>query len=150
MISLPNGKFKLNAHIVTSVFKGLLSLICYEHQHMGEYYMCSVKCCSVWVMKEYGVVDSWTKQFTIDLDMRYWRVLGFWKNDHILVQKIQLYGSMLFSYDPERQQVNNLGFYKSTCYSYPYADNDVENLVLLDKTNDVVSKGKVSKKRKCR
>ena len=38
---------------------------------MGEYYMCSVKFCSVWVMKEYGVVDSWTKQFTIDLDMQY-------------------------------------------------------------------------------
>ena len=71
VISLPNGKFKLNAHIVTSVFKGLLSLICYEHQHMGEYFMCRVKCCSVWVMKEYGVVDSWTKQFTIDLDMQY-------------------------------------------------------------------------------
>ena len=148
MISLPNGKFKLNAHIVTSVFKGLLSLICNEHQHMGEYYMCSVKCGSVWVMKEYGVVDSWTKQFTIDLDMRYWRVLGFWKNDHILVQKIQLHGSMLFSYDPESQQVKNLGFYRSTCYSY--ADNYARNLTLLDKPNDVVSKRKVSKKRKCR
>ncbi|XP_030966873.1 F-box/kelch-repeat protein At3g23880-like [Quercus lobata] len=150
VISLPNGKFKLTAHIVTSVFKGLLSLICYEHQHMGEYYMGSVKCCSVWVMKEYGVVDSWTKQFTIDLDMQYWKVLGFWKNDHILVQKIQLDGSMLISYDPESQQVNNLGFYRSRWHSYSYVDNYVENLVLLDKPNDAVSKRKVSKKRKCR
>nr|POF27128.1 f-box protein cpr30 [Quercus suber] len=150
VISLPNGKFKLDARIGTSVFKGLLSLICYEHRHMGEYYMCSVKSCSVWVMKEYGVVDSWTKQFTIDLDMQYWKVLGFWKNDHMLVQKMQLHGSMLFSYDPESQQVNNLGFYRSTCYSYSYADNYVENLVLLDKPNDVISKKKVSNKRKCR
>ncbi|XP_030963620.1 F-box/kelch-repeat protein At3g23880-like [Quercus lobata] len=150
VISLPNGKFKLNARIVTSVFKGLLSLICYEHQLMGEYYMCSVKSCSVWVMKESGDVDSWTKQFNIDLDMQYWKVLGFWKNDHILGQKIQLDASMLFSYDPESQQVNNLGFYGSSWYSYSYADNYVENLVLLDKPNDAVSKRKVSTKRKCR
>nr|POE85753.1 f-box/kelch-repeat protein [Quercus suber] len=133
MISLPNGKSGLYAHIFTSVFKGLLSLICYEQWHMDEHYSCSI-----WVMKEYGVVDSWTKQFTIDLNMGYWKVLGFWKNDHVLVQKIQPHGLMVFSYDPESQQVKNLGFCKSA--GFPYADNYVENLVLLDKPNDVVSK----------
>ena len=100
---------------------------------MGEHYSWSI-----WVMKEYGIVDSWTKQFTIDLNMQYWKVLGFWKNDHVLMQKMQSDGLMLFSYDPESQQVKNLGFCKSTCCSY--ADNKVENLVLLDKPNDVVSK----------
>ena len=142
LISLPNGKFGLDAHIGTSVFNGLLSLICYEYRHLD------IECCSVWVMKEYGIVDSWTKQFTIDLNMLYWKVLGFWKNDHVLVQKMQSGGSMLFSYEPESQQVKNLGFYRSTCYSY--AGNYVRNLTLLDKPNDVVSKRKVSKKRKCR
>ncbi|XP_075643139.1 F-box/kelch-repeat protein At3g23880-like [Castanea sativa] len=147
LISLPNGKFGLDADISTLVFNGLLSLICYEHQHMGEYYMFSVRRCSVWVMKECGVVDSW--QFTIDLDMMlHWEVLGFLKNDHVLVQKIQSHGSKLLSYDPESQQVKNLGFYRSACCSY--ADNYVRNLTLLDKPNDVVSKRKVSKKRKCR
>ena len=143
LISLPNGKFGLDSDIGTSVFNGLLSLICYGYQHLS-----TIKSCSVWVMKEYGVVDSWTKQFTIKLNMLRWEVLGFLKNDHVLVQKIQLHGSMLFSYDPESQQVKNLGFYRSTCYSY--ADNYARNLTLLDKPNDVVSKRKVSKKRKCR
>ncbi|XP_030966875.1 uncharacterized protein LOC115987470 [Quercus lobata] len=117
---------------------------------MGEY-----NSCSIWVMKEYGIADSWTIQFTIDLNMQYWKVLRFWKNDHVLVQKIQSGGSMLFSYEPESQQVKNLGFCESIFCSY--ADNYVENLVLLDKPNDVVSKEeseqerrKVSKKRKCR
>ena len=143
MISLPHGKFGLDTHIFNSVFKGLLSLICYEKWYTDEHYSCSI-----WVVKEYGVVDSWTKQFTIDLNMQYWKVLGFWKNDHVLVQKMQSDDLMLSSYDPESQQVKNLGFCKSTCYSY--ADNYVENLVLLDKPNDAVSKRKVSKKRKCR
>ena len=35
VISLPICKFKLDARIGTLVFKGLLSLICYEHRHMG-------------------------------------------------------------------------------------------------------------------
>ena len=70
MISLPDGKFGLDADIGTSVFNGLLSLICYESRHMGEHYSCSI-----WVMKEYGILDSWTKQFTIDLNMQYLNVL---------------------------------------------------------------------------
>lgn len=47
-------------------------------------------------------------------------------------------GLMLFSYDPKSQQMKNLGFCKST--GFPYADNYVENLVLLDKPKDLVSK----------
>uniref|UniRef100_A0A7N2R2M8 F-box domain-containing protein n=1 Tax=Quercus lobata TaxID=97700 RepID=A0A7N2R2M8_QUELO len=129
LISFPYGKFGLNADIGTSVFNGLLSLICYESWHYSY---------SIWVMKEYGIVDSWTKQFTIDLNMQCWKVLRFWKNDHVLVQKMQSGGLMLFSYDPESQQMKNLGFCKSTGCSY--ADNYVENLVLLDKPNEVVPK----------
>nr|POF02940.1 putative f-box protein [Quercus suber] len=87
LISLPNGKFGLHADIGTSVFNGLLSLICYGYHHLS-----SVKSCSIWVMKEYGVVDSWTKQFTIDHNMLHWKVLGFLKNDHVLVQEIQSHG----------------------------------------------------------
>ncbi|KAL4600523.1 hypothetical protein ACB092_11G204800 [Castanea dentata] len=131
LISLPNGKFRLHAdaRVFTSEFKGLLSLICYES---WRYSYC------IWVMKEYGIVDSWTKQFNIDLNMEDWKVLGFWKNDHVLVQKIQSGGLMLFSYDHVTLQLKNLGFCKSTGCSY--ADKYVENLVLVDKPNDVVSK----------
>ncbi|XP_075643651.1 F-box/kelch-repeat protein At3g23880-like [Castanea sativa] len=139
VISLPNGSFKFEADIDILVFKGLLSLICYEY--MGER-------CSVFVMKEYGVVDSWTKLFTIDLNTRFCRVLGFRKNGHLLVQYELLLGWELCSYDLESQQVKNLGFCRSPGYSW--ADNYVENLFLLDKPNEAISKWKVSKKRKCK
>ena len=139
VISLPNGNFKFEHGIHILVFKGLLSLIC--HEYMSER-------CSVFVMKEYGVVDSWTKLFTIDLNRQFCRVLGFRKNGHLLVQNEVLLGWELCSYDPESQQVKNLGFSRSSCYSF--ADNYVENLFLLDKSNDAVSKWNVSKKRKCR
>jgi hypothetical protein len=36
-------------------------------------------------MKECGVVDSWVKQFTIDIAGGIEKnVLGFWKNGHII------------------------------------------------------------------
>nr|POE54672.1 f-box protein cpr30 [Quercus suber] len=124
VISLPNGKFGLGADIGISVFNGLLSLLSYGYQHMSSF-----QCCSVWVMKEYGVVDSWTKQFTIELNMLHWKVLGFLKNGHVLVQKIGSHRSKLLSYDPESEQVKNLGFYRSTYYSY--ADNYVRNFTFL-------------------
>ena len=143
VISLPNGKkFQAGADIGTAVFKGLLSLICYDYECM------KIKCCSVWVMKEYGAVDSWTKQFTIDLNSRFFRVLGFWKNGHILVETRLSLDWNLCSYDPASQQVKNLGFRGSPFHSC--ADNYVENLILLDKPNDAVSKRGVTKKRKCR
>uniref|UniRef100_A0A7N2LEL6 F-box domain-containing protein n=1 Tax=Quercus lobata TaxID=97700 RepID=A0A7N2LEL6_QUELO len=97
---------------------------------------------------EYGVVDSWTKLFTIDLNRQLCGVLGFRKNGHLLLQKEVLLGWELCTYDPESQQVKNLGLCRSSCYSF--ADNYVENLFLLDKPNDAVSKWNVSKKRKCR
>ncbi|XP_023893365.1 F-box/kelch-repeat protein At3g23880 [Quercus suber] len=143
-ISLPKGNFRFEADIDISVFKGLLSLTCYEYK--GERCI-GVKCCSVFVMKECGIVDSWTKLFTIDLSRQLCRVLGFRKNDHLLVQKKLLLGWELCSYDPESQQGKTLGFCRSPYYSF--ADNYVENLFLLDKPNDAVSKRKVSKKRKC-
>ncbi|XP_023923674.1 F-box protein CPR1-like [Quercus suber] len=139
VISLPNGNFKFEADIVILVFKGLLSLIC--HEYMGER-------CSVLGMKEYGVVDSWTELFTIDLKTQFCRVLGFRKNGHLLVQYELSGGWELCSYDLESQRVKNLGYYRSPGYSS--ADNYVENLFLLDKPNDAFSKRKVSKKRKCK
>ena len=37
-------------------------------------------------MKEYGVVDSWTKLFTINLNRGLLRLLGLQKNGNILVE----------------------------------------------------------------
>jgi len=36
-------------------------------------------------MKEYGVVESWTKLYVIDLGERLGRVIGFKKNGEVLV-----------------------------------------------------------------
>ncbi|XP_059445492.1 F-box protein CPR1-like [Corylus avellana] len=43
------------------VYGGLLSLMEYNRQEFIHF------SCSIWLMKEYGVAESWTKQFTIDL-----------------------------------------------------------------------------------
>ncbi|XP_030966524.1 F-box/kelch-repeat protein At3g06240-like [Quercus lobata] len=126
VISLPNGNFGSGADIGISVFNGSLSLLSYKYecQHRRR-----VQCCSVWVMNKYDDVDSWTKQFIIEFNMLHWKVLGFLKNDNVLVQKVESRGSKLLSYDPESEQVKNLGFYRSTHYSY--ADNYVRNLNFL-------------------
>ncbi|THG07973.1 hypothetical protein TEA_006733 [Camellia sinensis var. sinensis] len=57
---LPNGMVGVRTEMSTSVFGGLLSLLCYEYTAVN-------KSCSIWIMKEYGIVDSWCKQFTVDL-----------------------------------------------------------------------------------
>uniref|UniRef100_A0A2N9FMP5 F-box domain-containing protein n=1 Tax=Fagus sylvatica TaxID=28930 RepID=A0A2N9FMP5_FAGSY len=106
------------------------------------------KFCSVWVMKEYGVVDSWTKQFTVDFNGGMVRVLGLRKNGHILVEARVRSGWELSSYDPESQQVNNIGIH-GMAYDF-HIDNYMESLVMLDKPNDAVSRREVSRKRKCR
>ncbi|KAI7984839.1 F-box protein CPR1 [Camellia lanceoleosa] len=58
---LPNGMVSVSTEeMSTSVFGGLLSLLCYKDAAPNQY-------CLIWIMKEYGVVDSWCKQFTVDL-----------------------------------------------------------------------------------
>uniref|UniRef100_A0A2N9J7Q1 F-box domain-containing protein n=1 Tax=Fagus sylvatica TaxID=28930 RepID=A0A2N9J7Q1_FAGSY len=141
-ISVPNGMFREGDLVSTSVFQGLLSLLCYAtDEDTGE------ECCSIWVMKEYGIVESWTKQFTVDLNGEIERVLGVRKNGHILVEAQVRIGSELSSYDPESQQVQRLGI----CgFKYFHLDNYMENLVLLDKPTDPLTRRRVSRKRKCR
>lgn len=99
-------------------------------------------------MKEYGVVDSWTKQFTIDLSGEILRVLGLRKNGHLLVEAKVPHDWGLSSYEPESQQVTNLGICGRSYYFH--VDDYMENLVLLNKPNDVVSRRVVSTKRKYR
>ncbi|KAF3953004.1 hypothetical protein CMV_021505 [Castanea mollissima] len=103
-----------------------------------------MKCCSIWVMKEYGVVDSWTKQFTVDCNGGL--LLGLLKNGNILVETITPINSEISSYDPKSRQVKNLGICRRGFKIW--VDNYMENLVLLDKPNDKVPKRRVSRKRK--
>ena len=91
-------------------------------------------------MKEYGVVDSWTKQFTVDLNGgEIKRVLDLQKNGNILVEAKVEEPSLcvLSSYDPKSKLVKNLGICGWSYYFH--VDNYMENLGLLDKPNDTVS-----------
>ncbi|XP_023910084.2 F-box protein CPR1 [Quercus suber] len=138
VISVPNGAFSTSDYVRTSVIGGSLSLLCHDTLEN------TMKRCSIWVMKEYGVVDSWTKQFTVDFDGV--RLLGLQKNGNILVETKTPTRCEISSYDPKSKQVKNLG----SCRG-PFdfcVDNYMENLVLLDKPNDKVPKRRVSRKRK--
>ena len=104
-------------------------------------------------MKEYGIVNSWTELFTVDLSGYISRVFGFRENGNVLFME-QWEGNdigddtELSSYDPESQQVKNLGIPGWTINFC--TDNYVENLVLFDKPNVVRSQWVVSRKRKFR
>nr|XP_023901284.1 F-box protein At3g07870-like isoform X2 [Quercus suber] len=132
IIPVPNGAFGTSDYVRTSVIGGSLSLLCHDtYRHRVN------NCCSIWVMKEYGVVDSWTKQFTVNFNGGL--LLGLQKNGNMLVETKLLLHWMVSSYDPKSKQVKNLGI----C-GMPLSfrvNNYMENLVLLDKPNDTVSKG---------
>ncbi|XP_065620781.1 F-box/kelch-repeat protein At3g06240-like [Quercus suber] len=82
----------------------------------------------VWVMKEYGVVESWTKLYDIDSNERWGRVIGFKKNGEVLMSRED---RDLLLYEPNSQRTiwdlrkNDV----SSCF---YLDNYVESLVLFD------------------
>ncbi|KAL7160945.1 hypothetical protein ACSBR2_041569 [Camellia fascicularis] len=121
---LPNGMVGVRTEISTSVFGGLLSLLCYEYTAVN-------KSCSIWIMKEYGVVDSWCKQFTVDLSGGIAQVLGIRNNGHVLLVAKAPRDWVLSSYDPSSQQIKNLGFYATS--NQFVVDTYEENLILLNK-----------------
>jgi F-box interacting protein len=135
---LPDGMVGSDAEIVTCVFKGSLALLCYDRW----------KRCLIWVMKQYGVVDSWVKQFTIDIAGGVENVLGFRKNGQIILETRKIGYWELSSYNPESQRAMKLGIYGRAHYFC--VDTYRENLVLLNQANDAVSRSRVTKKRKNR
>ncbi|XP_050283016.1 uncharacterized protein LOC126723530 isoform X2 [Quercus robur] len=92
----------------------------------------------------------------------YLSVIGLRKNGHVLMKNMERMlqkgprvieeGNIepsysLSLYDPESQQFKNLGSIGKTLQC---VDNYTENLALLHKPNDAVSRKGVSRKRKCR
>ncbi|KAL4628856.1 hypothetical protein ACB092_05G268000 [Castanea dentata] len=82
----------------------------------------------VWVMKEYGVVESWTKLYIIDYGIILGRVIGFKKNGEVLVTRND---RDLLLYEPNSQRII-WDLQKNYVSSYFYLDNYVESLVLFD------------------
>nr|POF13394.1 f-box protein cpr30 [Quercus suber] len=145
-IALPEAKVRAKNEFHIYGFRGSLSLVFNELVDNKRRY-------SIWVMKEYGIVKSWTELFTVDLSGYIRRVFGFMENGHVLFGKqwrenYESDDTELSSYDPESQQVKKLGIPGWTVHFC--TDNYVENLVLLDKPNVVRSRWVVSRKRKFR
>lgn len=102
----------------------LISMIWYEKgRDRGE----SCDCCAVWVMNQYGELNSWTKKFVVILERGLSHAIGFRRNGEFLVEKGV---GDLISYDPERKEFKDLGIHggKKSFFSSEYA----ESLVLLD------------------
>ncbi|XP_058196874.1 F-box/kelch-repeat protein At3g23880-like [Rhododendron vialii] len=138
-ILLPKGMVNRATDINTSVFGGSLSLLCYNGFKRSS--------CSIWIMKDYGVVDSWYNPFKVDLNVEFLRVISLRDNGHILLEGKTPIEWELSSYDPCSQQVKNLGI--QGVFPHFHVDTFEENLVLLNK-KDVVSRRGVSRKRKDR
>ncbi|KAL2496935.1 F-box/kelch-repeat protein [Forsythia ovata] len=87
--------------------------------------MGSESCC-VWVMKEYGVMKSWTKLYDIDLVGGMEKVIRFRNNGGVLLASQE---HELVTYNPETRVNKAIGIHGSP-RSF-YIDNYMESLVLL-------------------
>ncbi|KAM7502735.1 hypothetical protein LguiB_001639 [Lonicera macranthoides] len=97
--------------------------------------------CNIWMMKDYGIAESWTKQFTINLTkFDLWRPSYFRENGDILLVKSNGYlhlgfgcGGNLLSYDPRSKQIKNVDGQTVVSSVGPY----MECLVLIESLNRV-------------
>ncbi|KAA8524975.1 hypothetical protein F0562_011387 [Nyssa sinensis] len=102
-----------------SVFGEVLAVFQYQYRAKKQR-------CSVWVMMEYGVVDSWTKLYTIDLQGGLQKTVGFRKNGEVLLATAR---GKLISYDPNFQRMKSIGIH-GAIDSF-YVDTYEESLALL-------------------
>ncbi|XP_059450990.1 F-box/kelch-repeat protein At3g23880-like [Corylus avellana] len=137
-IAMPNcfvGKFYLN--MTVAVRDGLLCLVPFNQQEQEQ----SV---SLWIMKEYGIGESWTKLFNIHISGLK-RVVAFRQNGEVLVTNRNV---ELLSYEPNIQRVTQIKFCKFSSSEIKtrfveclfFWDKYLESLVLLN-AKDGVSGG---------
>ncbi|BFG29522.1 hypothetical protein CerSpe_157960 [Prunus speciosa] len=94
----------------------------------SEYHPCSY---DIWVMKEYGVQESWTKLFSARHKEFIIRPLC-WRNSGEIVFK--MFGGGLLSLDVQTEQIKYLTRDGNDCY---FLDYYVESLVLLGEANAI-------------
>lgn len=121
---------KERADMLISVFDNFLALLMRDHD-------CSVPCFHVWVMKEYGVKESWTKLFSIRHQISTWAL--FRKNGEILTLEYRPYKKVV-SCDPHSPAVRNLEHIVGD--QYGYAGYFLETLALLNESDETLSKKK--------
>ncbi|XP_059451021.1 F-box protein CPR1-like [Corylus avellana] len=115
-------------HFSLALLDGLLALVSCEH-HLHGY-----ACLTVWVMKEYGVVKSWTHLFDVEsweLTCIFDKVIVFTKSGEVLVDNG-------ISLGPSSQGYVDLhNCYPRENFFGIFLDTYVESLVLLNITNQV-------------
>jgi hypothetical protein len=115
--------------VVLGVSGGLLSLMEYNGQQDVNL------SCSIWLMKEYGEAESWTKQFTINLEgWSFGEIFCFRNNEKILAWNMKNEKESVL-YDSKTHRFINLGGIKAKCGFLVGKSTFVESLVLLDKVN---------------
>ncbi|KAL7000605.1 hypothetical protein U1Q18_001757 [Sarracenia purpurea var. burkii] len=102
-----------------SVFGGSLSILRYDQRIWP-------RSCSIWIMKDHGIVGSWVNQFNIDLEGGLGMPLGLRKNGELLFATPS---TELVSYNYGTRTRLNMGKF-GTMDSF-YVDNYIESLVLL-------------------
>jgi hypothetical protein len=101
------------------VIKGFLGLVVFHHLS---------DVCLIWVMREYGVVESWTQRIvSVYLGERFY---GCTDIGELLIGRID---SGLVSLDPDSLNEKNLGIRRPR--SLRYTTDFMENLVLVDGVN---------------
>lgn len=91
---------------------------------------------NIWVMKEYGVMESWTRQIIVDLQDDSGVILGCRNNGELIVTK----RGMLTSYNLNSHQFSDMRIHGMT--NSFYANSYVESIGLLDKANDAGKKNR--------
>ncbi|XP_062153478.1 F-box/kelch-repeat protein At3g06240-like [Alnus glutinosa] len=114
-------------NMAVTVLNGSLALVPCNRRSGDE-------CQSVWVMKEYGVAESWTKLFDIEIDgggLK--RVIGFTENGEVLLVTKD---GKLVSYEPSTQETMDLHI-RGLTESF-FLDTYVESIVLLNVADGVL------------
>ncbi|KAL8497489.1 hypothetical protein ACS0TY_020991 [Phlomoides rotata] len=83
--------------------------------------------CSVWMMKDYGVKESWTRLYRIDSE-GFQRVIGFRGSGEAILAENR-YESLLVTYNPETMGIKHVE--NSGANDSFYVDDYNESLVLL-------------------
>jgi F-box interacting protein len=105
------------------VFKGSLALVCFGKDLNEE-----SDICYIWVMREYGVVESWTRS-TVPVN-NFRRFFDSTNSDELL---IETQDRQLVSFDPDSLNANSLGI-RSPKWLF-YTTDLTESLVLVDGEN---------------
>ena len=102
------------------LFGELLAVLCRGQRDSG--------CCCIWVMKEYRVVESWTKLFNINLPGMFDRTSGFRKNGEVLLSTSN---NCLLSFDARTKKIINTGI-RGSPHAF-YVEPFIDTLLLGEK-----------------